>query len=223
MANYVFTKETPPTLEKYGTSYILENSEIEGLEEVYQAEVPLAQALGEPATGFAAIQKIPTTVKTKFLWKRQGDLKTISTKTTYSYTRTFSQTLTESESLRELIGASVEASTGGAFGEVKATLYAEIENTVERQKSMTQETSETVTQELEPGNTYAFWDLYRIITVEYDESYINQQIELANQAIRVTPKPELMRAKIGKLRALRDRVDRVDSFLYDFEDAREDG
>ncbi|MEL6944294.1 MAG: hypothetical protein AAFO82_16660, partial [Bacteroidota bacterium] len=82
MANYVFTKETPPTLEKYGTSYILENSEIEGLEEVYQAEVPLAQALGEPATGFAAIQKIPTTVKTKFLWKRQGDLKTISTKTT---------------------------------------------------------------------------------------------------------------------------------------------
>lgn len=219
MSDYHFTMEHPPLMENHGMGYVISHTTFPGKFESYAIKVPFGQALPSLASIAWGESGIGAIIKRQRIWKRIGEVKKMATKTTYSVTETVSQSLTETRSLRALVRLSTSVSAEGPFVSAQAELTAELEGTISKQESWTEETSNTTTVELLPDRAYAFWDLIDEITVEYDRAAIDHYLSmLENGPIAKKANKDL----IDKLRALRDNVHKADNILAYYEDHLDD-
>ncbi|MFK7844557.1 MAG: hypothetical protein AB8G77_04590 [Rhodothermales bacterium] len=164
LEDYSFTRDHPPLLRDVGFGYVSSHPEFTGQLESFPLTVPYQQFQITDDTDDNLFISYYITVKSQPAWIQYFGPQKFATDQEQTVTETVTQTIQDLQSLRALL--SIEGTAG--WGAFSTTLKAEIEATIEKQRTWSSETQNKTTVHFKANTTYCFWKLVDSINVSYD-------------------------------------------------------
>lgn len=184
----LFNSDSPPTLEKYGLGRIAAMTIVYGPEKAYPG-VLFPEVMDHGRLVVLNINGFPhtaaATVYVQDAWRlisppsRPGN----SSVTTTEY---FETSVSKLESTRNMLSATVSASTGNAWGKVSVSVTTELERTRQMQKTSVNGTSTSITTQVKSNATVALWEKIQFVTVEFDKQELKGYLRIYSKKIPLT-------------------------------------